>query len=58
MAKVEVPIPTYPPLVTMRWVVVEEPITNSGPVTPEGLTESKPHGEVVPIPTLPPVVAK
>jgi len=48
-----VPIPTLPPFVTTKFVAVEEPITNAGPLIPFGLTESKPQGLVVPIPTFP-----
>src|SRR3989344_9118102 len=48
-----VPIPTNPPLVTIRFVAVEEPMTNEGPEMPLGFTESSPQGEVVLIPTLP-----
>ena len=32
-------------------VAVEEPTANAGPEMPFGLTESKPQGEEVPIPT-------
>src|SRR3989344_8364308 len=49
-----VPIPNKPPLVTIRFVAVEEPTTNEGPEIPFGFTERSPQGEVVPIPILPP----
>src|SRR3989338_780352 len=50
---VVVPIPTFPPLVMMKFVAVEEPMTNEGPVIPLGFTESWAQGEVVPNPKLP-----
>src|SRR3989338_5458317 len=53
-----IPIPTFPPLVITKSVLVEEPTANDGPVMPLGLTERSPHGEVVPTPTEPPDVAK
>ena len=55
-----VPIPTRPPLSTMKLVAVDEPITNDGIPAPRafGLTDRRPHGVVVAIPTLPFVVAK
>src|SRR3989338_6660660 len=49
-----VPIPSNPSLVTIRFVAVEEPMTNEGPEMPFGFTERSPQGEVVLIPTLPP----
>ena len=44
----------------MKLVALEEPTTNCGafPVRPFALTDSSPHGDVVPIPTEPPEVAK
>ena len=49
-----VPIPTNPLLATMKFVAVEEPMTNDGPVPITfGLMERKPHGEVVPSPRFP-----
>ena len=49
------PIPTSPLPVMRSLVAVDEPTTNSGTPEPRalGLTESCPHGVVVPIPTLP-----
>ena len=46
----EVPMPKYPPFVTTKCVAVDEPMANSGPVTPFGLTESKAHGVFVAMP--------
>jgi len=48
-----VPIPTFPPLSTINFVAVDEPITNAGPVIPFGFSESCAHGDVVPMPTFP-----
>ncbi|HBE90698.1 MAG TPA: hypothetical protein DDW41_05830 [Candidatus Andersenbacteria bacterium] len=48
-----VPMPTLPPLVTMKLVAVEDPTTKAGPEMPSGFTESNPHGLVVPIPKAP-----
>ena len=48
-------MPTSPPLVMTKFVAVEEPTTNAGPVIPFGFIENCPHGEVVPMPTLPPI---
>jgi len=53
-----VPIPNKPPLVTIRFVAVEEPMTNEGPEMPLGFTERSPHGEVEAMPTLPELIAK
>jgi len=55
---VAIPIPTLPFLFTINWVPVDDPTTKEGePAMPE--TESWPHGEVVPMPTLAvPFVAK
>ena len=55
-----VPMPMSPELVMRKCVAVVDPTTNSGTPLPRalGLTESCSHGVVVPIPTLPPVVAK
>ena len=52
---VVVPMPTKPKLVTMRFVAVDEPITNCGTFAARlfPLIESRPQGEVVPTPTLP-----
>ena len=50
-----VPMPMLPPLVTIKFVAVEEPMANCGEVpnaVPE-LTERNPQGEVVPMPMLP-----
>ena len=46
-------MPTLPPLVTMKFVAVEEPMTKLGPVMPFGLIDRRPHGEVVPMPRNP-----
>jgi hypothetical protein len=47
-------MPTYPAFVTMRFVPVEEPTTNSGAVPMAfALTERRPQGLVVPTPTNP-----
>ena len=48
-----VPIPTEPPFVTTKFVAVELPIANAGPVMPFGFIERRPHGVVVPMPILP-----
>ena len=48
-----VPMPTFPPFVTMKLVAVDEPITKEGPEMPFGFTERKPHGEEVPTPRKP-----
>ena len=52
-----VPMPTYPLLATMKFVV-EEPTTNCGaePPSPFALTERRPQGDVVPRPVNPPFV--
>src|SRR3989344_6639117 len=55
---VVVPIPTFPPFVTMKFVAVEEPMTNDGPEMPFGFTESSAHGEVVPNPRFPTAPSK
>ena len=58
------PVPALSPMVVrpalsmLNNVLVDEPMTKEGPVMPFGLTERSPHGEVVPMPTLPPLVAK
>ena len=54
----EVPIPTEPVLVTIRSVLVVEPIANSGIPTAKLLTlmEKPAQGEVVPIPRSEPAV--
>ncbi len=39
-----VPIPTFPPFVTIKLVAVDEPITKDGPVIPFGFTDSCAHG--------------
>ena len=46
-------MPTNPPLVTIKFVAVDEPITKLGPVIPFGFIERSPQGEVVLIPILP-----
>ena len=53
-----VPMPIRLSLVTMKLVWVEEPTTNCGMPAgrPLGLMERRPHGEVVPTPTLPVLV--
>ena len=48
-----VPIPTFPLLVTTKFVSVVDPITNAGPVIPLGFTDNCAQGVVVPIPTFP-----
>jgi len=45
-----VPIPTYPAFVTIKFVAVELPITNEGPVMPSGLIDNNPQGEVEAMP--------
>ncbi len=47
-----VPIPTFPPFVTMKFVIVDEPIAKLGQEMPFGFTESCAHGVVVPTPNL------
>ena len=55
-----VPIPTLPFCVTIKWIPVDEPMTNSGVFTARltGLTESCPHGVEDAMPTLPPEAAR
>jgi len=48
-----VPMPTFPPLVTIKLVAVEEPTIKAGPVIPFGFTDKRPQGEVVPMPIFP-----
>jgi hypothetical protein len=48
-----VPIPRFPPPVTMTLVPVEDPITKLGPEIPSGLMESMPNGVEVAIPRYP-----
>ena len=48
-----VPMPTIPLLEIIKSVAVDEPIANTGPLMPFGLTDSCAQGVVVPIPTLP-----
>src|SRR3989338_3601304 len=51
---VEVPIPTTPVFVIMKFVCVEEPTTNEGPEPMLfGFTERSAHGEVEPMPRRP-----
>ena len=45
-----VPIPTSPAFVTIKFVAVELPITNEGPVMPSGLIDNNPQGEVEAMP--------
>ena len=45
-------MPTFPPFVTIKFVAVVEPMTKEGPEIPFGLTESCPHGVVVPTPSV------
>lgn len=55
----DVPMPTFPLLVTMKFVAVEDPMTNWFAAWPAiGLTASVAHGDVVPIPIFPPAVAR
>ena len=52
------PIPVRPPLVIMKLVAEDEPITNDGLTRPgTGFMERSPHGEVVPTPSVPETVA-
>lgn len=48
-----VPMPTLPALVTTKFVAVEEPMANAGPLMPFGFTDSSAHGVVLPMPTEP-----
>jgi hypothetical protein len=52
------PIPTFPAFVTMKFVAVEEPMTNEFPFPAIGLMASFAQGEVVAMPTFPPEVAR
>jgi len=46
-------MPTSPPLVTTKFVAVEEPIANDGPLMPFGLTERSAQGDEEACPTNP-----
>lgn len=46
------PIPTRPPLFIRKYVALDEPTANAGPVIPFGFTESCAHGVVEPTPIL------
>ena len=46
------PMPTFPALLTTRWVSVDDPTANAGPVMPSGLIDSCAHGDDVPTPKL------
>lgn len=49
----DVATPTFPALVTTKSVLVDDPITNSGPAPmPLGLSDIWPHGLVEPIANL------
>jgi hypothetical protein len=39
----------------MKFVAVDEPMAKAGPEMPLGFMESCAHGDVVPIPTFPPL---
>ena len=41
---VVVPAPIFPPLSIMKYVALDEPTANAGPLMPLGFTERRPHG--------------